>query len=101
MQVICTECGQPYDDEQCCYECVARDEAIEVTFRIVALVAIFGFPFGILIASSSYPLVIENWEILWVPGISLALTVVLLFVMADRLTRYWKWVIGYMILIAI
>jgi hypothetical protein len=89
MQVICSECGQPFDDDQCCYTCVARDEAIAVTFRIALPVALIGGWFGIVVADYMYPPLVDHWLFLMVPGISLVLAIALAFLLQDQLTRYW------------
>jgi hypothetical protein len=89
VQVICTECGHPFDDDQCCYECVARDEAIAVTFRIALPAALFGFWFGSAFADDMYRPLVDHLSVLLVPGISLVLALALAFLLQDQLTRYW------------
>jgi hypothetical protein len=89
VQVICSECGQPFDDDQCCYVCVARDEAIQVTFYIAFPVAIFGISLGSLIALDSYPPLFSNLLVVYmVPAISLVVALALAFILQDQLTRY-------------
>lgn len=101
MQIICSECGQPFDDDQCCYVCVARDEAIDVTFHIAFLVAVFGISLGSLIALYSYPPLFSNLLVVYmVPGISLVVVLALAFFLQDQLTRYWTLVISMIILVA-
>jgi hypothetical protein len=101
MQIICSECGQPFDDDQCCYVCVARDEAIEETFYIAFPVAIFGISLGSLIALDSYPPLFSNLLVVYmVPGISLVVALVLAFFLLDRLTRYAKLAIFSIIFVA-
>lgn len=101
MQVICTECGHPFDDDQCCWVCAARDEAIETTFSIACPAAIIGFAFGNIIAASLFPPLISDptW-IYVVPLVSLAVAFVLAFCMLDRITRYAKGAIFFMIFVA-
>lgn len=101
MQVICSECGQPFDDDQCCYVCVARDEAIDVTFYLAFPVAIFGISLGSIIALDSYPPLFSNLPVVYmVPGISFVIALVLAFFYLDRLTRYWTLVILMIVLVA-
>ena len=101
MQVICSECGQPFDDDQCCYVCVARDETIDVTFYIAFPVAIFGISLGSLIALDSYPPLFSNLLVVYmVPGISLVVALALAFFLQDQLTRYWTLVILMIVLVA-
>lgn len=89
MQIICSECGHPFDDDQCCYECIARDEAIEVTFRIALPVALFGCFFGIVFADDMYPPLVDHLSVFMVPAISLVLALGWVFLLQDHLTRYW------------
>lgn len=101
MQVICSECGQPFDDDQCCYVCVARDEAIEETFYIAFPVAIFAIGLGSLLALDSYPPLFSNLLVVYmVPAISFVIALVLAFFFLDRLTRYHKLAIASIIFIA-
>jgi hypothetical protein len=100
MQIICSESGQPFEDDQCCWVCAARDQAIELTFNIACPVAIFGIA-GIIIAVSLYPPLFSNLQKLFIiPGISLAAALVLLFLFADLRTRYAKTTIALIILVA-
>ena len=89
MQVICSECGQPFDDDQCCYECIARDEAIAVTFRIALYVAPFGGFLGLVFVDDMYHPLLQDLSFLIVPVISLVLALALAFLLQDKLTRYW------------
>jgi len=101
MQIICSECGQPFEDDQCCWVCAARDQAIEQTFNIAFPVAVFGIA-GIIIAVDLYPPLFSNFlKIYMVPGISLAAALVLLFLFADLRTRYAKTTIALIILVAV
>lgn len=88
MQIICSECGQLFEDDQCCYTCVARDEAIAVTFRIALPVALIGGWFGIVFADDMYPPLVDHWLFLMVPGISLVLALAFAFLLQDQITRY-------------
>jgi hypothetical protein len=100
VQIICPECGQPFEDDQCCWVCAARDEAIELTFNIACFVAIFGIA-GIIIALDLYPPLFSNLlKIFMIPGISFAAALLLLFLFADFRTRYAKTTIAIIIVVA-
>jgi hypothetical protein len=101
MQIICSECGQPFEDDQCCWVCDARDQAIEQTFYIGFPVAVFGISSGSIIALASYPPLFSNsGKIYLVPAIPFVVAVVLAFNFLDRRTRFPKFSICLMILVA-
>ena len=89
MQIICPECGQPYDDGEQCWVCVARNEDIEETLSLAFPVALTGISFGSLIALSLYPPLSSNLLVIYmVPGISFVVAVALALLLTDQLTRY-------------
>lgn len=101
MQIICPECGQPFEDDQCCWVCAARDQAIEQTFYIAFAVAIFGISVGSLISLNLYPPLFSNvLKIYVIPGISLVIALALLFLFADQQTRYAKTTMALIILVS-
>jgi hypothetical protein len=101
MQITCSECGQPFDDNECCYTCVSRDEAIEVTFRIAFPVAILGLVFGIMFADEMYPPLLDDLGIFMVPGFTLVVALALAFFLQDRLTRYWIFTISLILFVTV
>jgi hypothetical protein len=102
MEIICSECGHPFEDDQCFWVCVARDQAIEQTFYIAFPVALFGIFIGSLIALDSYPPLFSNSGAIYlVPAIPLVPAAILAFFFLDRRTRYPKLSIFLIILVAV
>lgn len=94
------QCGQPFEDDQCCWVCAARDQAIEQTFYVAFTVAIGGI-LGSLIAVGMYPPLFSNVpKIYMVPGISLVVASALAFFLQDQLTRYWIFTIFLIVFVA-
>jgi hypothetical protein len=77
-QQICPECGQPYDDGEQCWICVARNEDIKETLSLAFPVALAGHTIGSLIALSLYPPLVSNILVVYmIPGVSFAVAVAL------------------------
>jgi hypothetical protein len=101
VEIICPECGHPFDVAECCWVCVARNEAIEETFYIAFPVAVFGISLGSLIALDSYPPLFSNLLVIFmVPGISLVVAFLLWLFLQDQLTRYVTFIRLLIVLVA-
>ncbi len=88
MEIICPECGQAFDSDQC-WVCVARMADIEETLAFSFPVALAGIV-GTILAIMLYPPLKSNSlvdymtpAIIFIPG-----AIVLLLTLYDRLTRW-------------
>jgi hypothetical protein len=93
MQTICSECGQPFDDGDQCWVCVARTEDIKETFYFCLCVALAGI-LALVVATGSYPPLKSNLLAVYmilaefiIPG-----AIVFLLVLSARLTGYASFV---------
>ena len=88
MEIICSECGQAFDGDQC-WVCVARMADIEETFSFSLPVALAGIIATILAVGVYPPLKSNSLAIYMIPALFfIPGAIVLVLVNCDRLTRY-------------
>ena len=94
MQIICSECGHPFEDSECCWVCEARNDAIELMFKLAFPVAVFGISIGSLVALDLYPPFRSSfYGVYMIPATSLVIAVPLWLFLQDQISRYWRLVI--------
>jgi len=101
VQIICPECGQPFDDSDQCWACVARRADIEETFFLSSTVAFAGI-LGIITATYIYPPLESNSLVEYsIPGlIIIPGVIVLVLQLCWRLTRYAPLVRSMLVFVA-
>ena len=89
MQIICPECGKPFDDGDQCWVCVNRDEDMKETFNLSFPVALGGIV-GTIFTVFSYPPLGSCWWVFYTIVALIAIPGLMAFELDnfDRLTRY-------------
>ena len=89
-QQICPECGQPYDDGERCWICVARNADIEETIWLFACVAGAGWIVTLMAVTGPYPPLTEDAWVGWLIVSLFFVPFAILWVLYayGRVTRY-------------
>jgi hypothetical protein len=89
VQIICIECGKPFDDRDQCRVCAGRNKAMKRTFYLCFLAGVGGL-IWMMFVLPAYPPIGSLWWVGYSIVGSIVIPAVIIFLLYDndRLTRY-------------
>lgn len=89
MQIICVECGKPFDDSDLCRVCLNRNERLKRAFYVCFYVDLVAFTVTAFILGQ-YPPIGSCWWVAYTMAGLVVIPAAIVFVLDnyDRLTRY-------------